>query len=94
MESKINLPRDGREYLYLTFSPLPDGCTVDVQVPGDVTWHPVDLSGPVPKILLNGPGCGQLSGSVLVSESGTARFRVNSTPEVIPRPIGQIRLVS
>lgn len=95
METKINLPRDGREYLYLTFSSLPSDVDLEFQVGADdAPWYPIDTSGSVPKILLRGPAAADQGGAVLVSASGPMRYRIVAVPELIARPIGQISLVS
>lgn len=96
METRINLPRDGREYLYLTFSSLPPDIDLEIQIGGpDADWHPINTSGSMPKVLLRGPAAADVgAGSVLVSASGPMRYRIVALPELIARPIGYINLVS
>jgi hypothetical protein len=95
METKINLPRDGREYLYLTFSSLPSGVDLEFQVGDDAApWYPIDTTGSVPKILLRGPAAADVGGAVPVLASGPMRYRIVAVPELIARPIGHVVLVS
>lgn len=95
METRINLPRDGREYLYLTFSSLPPDVALEIQIGGDdAAWYPIDTTGSIPKVLLRGPAADDLGGAVLVAASGAMRYRIVAVPELIARPIGYVALTS
>lgn len=89
--NKIRLPRDGAEYALFFFTDLPDGATFEAQIGGG-SWHALDMTGAVPRLLLRGPDA--TGGGVLVAADGEIRARVTAAPEIIVRGAGYVSLVS
>lgn len=95
MITKIRLPRDGAEYASFAFTPYPSTATsIQCQVPGDESWHNLDLTGgALPRLLLQGPDAPPGAG-VVVSVDGPLRVRVIDQVEIVVRGAGHVVLVS
>ena len=79
------LPRAGREYLWVTLANVPLDAVVEVSFDEGVTWNPTTLSGERWRILVAGPDFPDPPNAVRIDETCVVLSRITDNPEVILR---------